>query len=1047
VQGLPAAPHYHLGMGAPLAVGGWLWPAGRVLPGWPATMTGTAGTAAGAAPLLTGLRGLAADVGDRITELAAGRQAAGRLGAVVKPDAVAAVQDLISQALRQDRHVDAAVLSDLLHAAVTGAVASAAAGPDLGRETGLGLLAVAPLVIAEVPDGRWQRHLDQVAQDLVAAAFRSGDAERIGTALLRAALATLIAYTQGKTTQHYADDLAVWQVRMGRVLGHELADHRDPAVLMPDPAEALRRAVTRAGAAARVLPGFGRGLALLAEAYAELFGAILAEPGGEPPARSLAEAAELLAADPDEAAQVLLADARAAAGQGSMALPGGLDEGRLAAALGNAGALAVLARAAQVNWRAGDLGAARPLAAAAAALAQQHGTAADRRLAWTMTLHVGDTAVACRGPLAAIEAAAAALADLAPAARRGAALAHLAAHAGPKAGAVAVLALLQEAAELAPDLTAGPAGAALDFLRAAWLQRQGEVCGAGGQHAEAVRAAAAAAAGYADLDLPDLAIVSLTGVIRHAAADLPAAEAAVEAVAGLMPYLAVAAGEEAIGELLDVLRGALGYLADAEEVNGQLLFAAYQLAKGLWFGAERSERLPDPDPVAAPVGSDLAWAELGSFDSEEHTCACARAEEMLPGRTAAQIAVNRQRAFDRKLAAAQHQRAAFRVAGSALTRLDHVQEHLGRRSVLVSCYLGGIASSDIAGSGQITAFTDILTVTAQVIERMGITTPNQAGFVDLQDGLQTLRLHHIALNVAQLRRELTEDPQFRPLTRECERTLAEETGIYLGSVADALSSWRAAGHDHLVIWPHGPLHVLPYHLLGTPPLADDWIVTTVPEVRTLGAPPAPVAPGAMLCVGVPDGGADFGYPAEEAVARQAADIAALLGGQLLTGRDATRAALRAALPGCRYLHLAAHGTLNAAAPSLGCLYLMPGSGADGDGRLFAYELARLDLRGVDLVTLSACESALSRADIADNLVGIPAAALRAGARTVIGCLWPVAPGPAAVFFTSLYQQIAGNAGKLDAYRAAQQETRARYPRYRDWGAFCYLGEWRRPAGE
>jgi CHAT domain-containing protein len=1008
------------------------------LPGWPAVVTGTAGTAAGAAPLVTGLRGLAADVGDRITELAAGRRAAGRLGAEVQPDAVAAVQGLISQALRQDRHVDAAVLSDLLHAAVT----SAAAGPDLGRETGLGLLAVAPVVIAELPDGRWQRHLDQVGQDLIAAAFRSDDPERIGTALLRAALATLIAYTQGKTTQQYADDLAVWQIRMGRVLGHELADHHDPAVLMPDPAQALRRAVTRAGAAARVLSGSGRGLALLAEAYAELFGAILAEPGGEPPARSLAEATELLSADPDEAAQVLLADARAAAGEGSMALPGAIDEGRLVAALGNAGALAVLARAAQVNWRAGDLGAARPLAAAAAALAQHHGTEADRRLAWAMTLHVGDTAVACRGPLADIEAAAAALADLAPAARHGAAAAHLAAHAGPEAEPAAVLALLQEAAELAPDLTVGPGGAALDFLRAAWLQRQGEVCGAVGQHAEAVRAAAAAAAGYADLDLRDLAIVSLTGIIRHAAADLPAAEAAVEAVAGLMPYLEVVAGEEAIGELLDILRGALGYLADAREVNGQLLFAAYQLAKGLWFGAERAERLPDPDPVAAPAGSDLAWAELGSFDSEEHTCACARAEEMLPGRTPAQIAVNRQRAFDRELAAAQHQRAAFQVAGSALTRLDHVQEHLGRRSVLVSCYLGGIASS-----GRITAFTDILTVTAQAIERMGITTPNQAGFVDLQDGLQTLRLHHIALNVAQLRRELREDPQFRLLTRECERTLAEETGIYLGSVADALSSWRAAGHDHLVIWPHGPLHVLPYHLLGTPPLADDWIVTIVPEVRTLGAPPAAAAPGAMLSVGVPDGGAGFGYPAEEAVARQAADVAALLGGRLLTGRGATKAALRAALPGCRYLHLAAHGTLNAAAPSLGCLYLMPGSGADSDGRLFAYELARLDLRGVDLVTLSACESALSRADIADNLVGIPAAALRAGARTVIGCLWPVAPGPAAVFFTSLYQQIADNTGKLDAYRAAQQETRARYPRYRDWGAFCYLGEWRLPAVE
>lgn len=299
---------------------------------------------------MTGLRGLAADVGDRITELAAGREAAGRLAAEVSPAAVAAVQGLVSRCLQQDLHFDAAVLAELLHAAVTGPAAiSGEAGPEMGRETGLILLTVAPLVIAEVPDGRWQRHLDQVAQDLVAAAFRLGDAARIGTALLRSALATLISYTQGKTSQYYAGDLAAWQTRMGRVLGHELADHRDPAVVMPDPAQALGRAATRAGAAARLLPGFGRGLALLAEAYAELFGAVLAEPGSAPGARSLAEASELLAADPDEAAQVLLADARAVAGHGMMTLPGRLDDGRLAAALGQAGALAVLARAAQVH--------------------------------------------------------------------------------------------------------------------------------------------------------------------------------------------------------------------------------------------------------------------------------------------------------------------------------------------------------------------------------------------------------------------------------------------------------------------------------------------------------------------------------------------------------------------------------------------------------------------------------------------------------------------------------------------------------------------------
>jgi CHAT domain len=42
-----------------------------------------------------------------------------------------------------------------------------------------------------------------------------------------------------------------------------------------------------------------------------------------------------------------------------------------------------------------------------------------------------------------------------------------------------------------------------------------------------------------------------------------------------------------------------------------------------------------------------------------------------------------------------------------------------------------------------------------------------------------------------------------------------------------------------------------------------------------------------------------------------------------------------------------------------------------------------------LVTLSACETALGRVDRADNLRGLPATLLAAGAEVVVGTLWPV----------------------------------------------------------
>ncbi|WP_075024262.1 CHAT domain-containing protein [Actinomadura madurae] len=61
------------------------------------------------------------------------------------------------------------------------------------------------------------------------------------------------------------------------------------------------------------------------------------------------------------------------------------------------------------------------------------------------------------------------------------------------------------------------------------------------------------------------------------------------------------------------------------------------------------------------------------------------------------------------------------------------------------------------------------------------------------------------------------------------------------------------------------------------------------------------------------------------------------------------------------------------------------------GRVFAHDILKTDLRGVELVTMSACESALGRFDINDNLHGLPAALLSAGAAAIVGCLWPVAP--------------------------------------------------------
>jgi CHAT domain-containing protein len=101
---------------------------------------------------------------------------------------------------------------------------------------------------------------------------------------------------------------------------------------------------------------------------------------------------------------------------------------------------------------------------------------------------------------------------------------------------------------------------------------------------------------------------------------------------------------------------------------------------------------------------------------------------------------------------------------------------------------------------------------------------------------------------------------------------------------------------------------------------------------------------------------------------------------VLIGPDATEAAVRAALPGRRVVHLATHGCLVDGAPQLSAVLL-----ADGD-HLTVDELIGLDL-DVDLVVLSACDTARGEVTEGNEVVGLARALVGVGARAAVVSLW------------------------------------------------------------
>ena len=93
---------------------------------------------------------------------------------------------------------------------------------------------------------------------------------------------------------------------------------------------------------------------------------------------------------------------------------------------------------------------------------------------------------------------------------------------------------------------------------------------------------------------------------------------------------------------------------------------------------------------------------------------------------------------------------------------------------------------------------------------------------------------------------------------------------------------------------------------------------------------------------------------------------------------------------------------------------------EDDGILTAEEVGSLNLAGVQLVVLSACETGLGKNAGGEGLLGLQRAFQAAGARTVIGSLWKVPDTATRDLMERFYDNLwTKEMGKLEALREAQ----------------------------
>jgi CHAT domain-containing protein/Tfp pilus assembly protein PilF len=171
-------------------------------------------------------------------------------------------------------------------------------------------------------------------------------------------------------------------------------------------------------------------------------------------------------------------------------------------------------------------------------------------------------------------------------------------------------------------------------------------------------------------------------------------------------------------------------------------------------------------------------------------------------------------------------------------------------------------------------------------------------------------------------------------------------------------------------------------------------------------------------------------------------------GHAYLGREATEEKAKALGPDSRLIHFACHGLLDERFPLNSALALtLPEHPVEGqeNGLLQAWEIFESLHLDADLVTLSACDTALGKEMGGEGLVGLTRAFEYAGARSVLASLWGVADYATARFMARFYRYLRDGKPKDEALRAAQldqirQKGGTSHPFF--WAAFELNGDWR-----
>jgi CHAT domain-containing protein len=185
---------------------------------------------------------------------------------------------------------------------------------------------------------------------------------------------------------------------------------------------------------------------------------------------------------------------------------------------------------------------------------------------------------------------------------------------------------------------------------------------------------------------------------------------------------------------------------------------------------------------------------------------------------------------------------------------------------------------------------------------------------------------------------------------------------------------------------------------------------------------------------------------------------------ILQGPAANTAAL-SRINAPRYLHIASHGfyfddaqyststtkgkgakiyTDEALSGGLNAGIALSGANTDGaqqaaNGLFFLSRFRLLNLKGTELVVLSACDTGVGSVRIGEGVTSLRQSIELAGAQSTITSLWEVPSTETSDTMTRFYDELAKGKTKIDALEIAKRSTLQQHPNPAFWAGFVYAG--------